>query len=64
MKKLIHIVFGLILLAGFIVLLGTAGTSDVETVTFGFVASRCLISLVLMSLGFFGLKFTGCKYIN
>ena len=55
-KKILSILFGLIIVAGFFVLLGTAGASDVHSIALKTILKQGAIGLGLMCFGFVGLK--------
>lgn len=63
LRKICHFVFGLCVFAGFIFLIGTAGASDCELITFSQILKQSVIALVLMLVGIFGLKLTDYEYI-
>lgn len=64
LRKICHWIFGLCMFAGFIVMVGTAGASDCELITFSQIVKQTVIALVLMLVGFYGLKFTDWEYID
>ena len=64
LKKVCHWIFGLCMVAGFIFLVGTAGASDCNTITDIQIVKQIAIGLVLMLVGFCGLRFTDWEYMN
>ena len=56
LKRVLSVISGLSLLAGFVLLLGTAGSSDLELIEFNTVLVRGGIAAALMLGGFFGVK--------
>lgn len=64
LRKICHWIFGLCMSAGFIFMLGTAGASDCDLITFSQIVKQGIIALVLMLVGFYGLKFTDWEYID
>lgn len=52
-------IFGLCLFIGFFILIGTAGSSDIETISFEQMIIQGVIGLVFLIGGFFGLKEIG-----
>lgn len=55
-KKLIIKILQLQALAGFILMIGTAGSSDLNLISWSQIVTQSLISLGLMGLGFVGIK--------
>lgn len=55
-KKLIIKILQLQMLAGFILMVGTAGSSDLNLISWSQIVTQSLISLGLMGLGFVGIK--------
>lgn len=51
MKHLIHKLSGLIILAGAVLIIGTAGASDLGVLEFGTIVYRSLIGLGLIGVG-------------
>ena len=64
LKKVFHWIFGLCMFVGFVVMVGTAGSSDLNTIDFKTALVYSLIGLVLMFIGFVGLKLSGWEYID
>ena len=50
--KVIKWIGFLVLALGFVLMLGTAGASDLDTITFEVIVIRMLISLAMMGIGF------------
>lgn len=64
LKKVFHWIFGLCMFAGFVVMVGTAGSSDLNTIDFKTALVYSLIGLALMFIGFVGLKLSEWEYID
>lgn len=64
LKKVFHWIFGLCMFAGFVVMVGTVGSSDLNTIDFKTALVYSLIGLALMFIGFVGLKLSGWEYID
>lgn len=64
LRKIYHFVFGLCMVAGFIYMIGTAGASDCELITFSQIIKQIVISLALTIIGFCGLKLSDWEYID
>ena len=64
LKKVCHLVFGLCMVAGFILMIGTTGSSDLNLIDWNTIVKQSVISVVLMLVGYFGLKFTDWEYID
>ena len=50
--KAIKVIGFLVLAFGFVLMLGTAGASDVNTISFDEIVIRMLISVAMMGIGF------------
>ncbi len=64
LKKVLHGVFGVILLSGFLVIVGTAGSADFGPVNPLENTIRAVVGVLLVAGGFFGLMVSGWKYIG
>lgn len=64
LKKVCHWIFGLCMLAGFIIMIGTAGASDCNAIDFRQTVIQSLIALALIFIGLIGLKLSDCEYID
>ena len=64
LKKVCSKIFGVCALLGFVVMLGTAGASDLDTLSFEKIVIQSALGLVLMVVGFIGLRLSDCKYIR
>ena len=64
LRKVCHWIFGLCMFAGFIVMVGTAGASDLELIDWNTILKQSVISLVLMFVGYIGLRLSDCEYID
>ena len=62
-KRFLHKVFGLCMLGGFVTILGTAGASDLNLVTFNELLLRGVIGAGLLLIGYVGLKASNFKHI-
>ena len=58
LRKICHCFFGLCMFVGFMFLLGTAGASDCDQITFDQIVKQGVIALVIMLVGFYGFKLT------
>lgn len=56
LKKFRHWFFGVCTFAGFVVMIGTAGASDCNSIDFNRIIMQSIIASVLMLVGFIGLK--------
>lgn len=63
MKHLIHKLSGLIILTGAVLIVGTAGASDLGVLEFGTIAYRCLMGLGLIGVGAGVLKLTNYSFM-
>ena len=54
--KIFNKVFGCVVVIGFIMLLGTAGASDMDKIDFGTVLIQSLISVLMVIVGLIGLN--------
>lgn len=63
-KKILTTVFGLSIGAGFLLVLGTAGSSDLNLIDFKTILIQSGIGLVLVWIGFKGLKITNPVYFD
>lgn len=63
MRKILHIVFGLCMVAGIVMILGTAGSSDLGMIDFNTILVDSLIGLGVTAIGYIGLKLTGADCI-
>ena len=48
MKKVIRIIGAILFIGAFVLAIGTAGTSDIDTISFSQVVARCFVSLLLL----------------
>lgn len=64
LKKVCNWFFGLCTLVGFVVMVGTAGASDLNTIDFETILVQGGIALALILIGFVGLKLSGWEYID
>ena len=62
-KKGYNVTFGLCMLFGFIVIFRTTGLSDLNLIDFNTLLVRSCIGIVLMLIGYIGLKVTGWEHI-
>lgn len=62
MKKILIVLFGILIASGSILLLGTAGSSDIGAIDAGTSFVRCAIGLGLLSVGYIGLRKVGVTY--
>jgi hypothetical protein len=58
------IIFKWVIGFGIFMLIGTAGSSDLNNLTFGQVVLQLFVSLAFITLGYFGLGFTKAKVIR
>ena len=64
LKKVCNWFFGLCTFAGFVVMIGTAGASDLNTIDFETSLIQSGIAIALILFGFVGLKLSGWEYID
>ena len=64
LRKVLHKVFGLCGFAGFMLAVGTAGSSDCELISISQMTIQCGIAVVLMLICYFGLKLTDYEYVD
>ena len=64
LKKVFQWIFGLCMFAGFVVMIGTAGSSDSGSIDFNQIMIQTAIALVLILVGFIGLKLSDWQYID
>ena len=64
LKKIYQGLFISSMLAGFILMIGTAGASDLNMVDFEKIFLQASIAMLLILVGFFGLKVSGFEYID
>lgn len=57
-----NIIFGLCMVVGFMILLGTAGASDLGTIEFKAIVVQSLIGLGVTGVGYLGLRLTGASF--
>ena len=62
-KRVYHWVFGLCDLAGFMTIFGVAGASDLNLIDMNTIIVKSCIGVVLLVIGYIGLKLSGWKYI-
>ena len=62
-RKIYHWIFGLCMLAGFYVILCTAGASDLNQINMSEIIVRGCIGVVLLLVSYIGLKLSGWEYI-
>lgn len=63
-KKVLRKFFGLCLVSGIVLAIGTAGVSDINSIDFKSMIIQCLIALALIVFGFIGLALSEWQYIN
>lgn len=63
-RKILIKIFGLLMVAGFLFILGTVGSSDLNLIDFKTILVRCGIGLLLFVIGYTGLKVTNWEYLN
>lgn len=63
-KKILSRISSASLAGGFILMLGMAGASDLGTIDLKTIILNGSISVILMLIGYFGLKVGGCNYVN
>lgn len=63
-KKILTVLFGLSIGAGFLIVLGTAGSSDLNLIDFKTILIQSAIGVALVWIGFIGLKFTNPAHFN
>ena len=63
-RNILKKIFGLIVVAGFLFILGTVGSSDLSLIDFKTILVRCGIGLLLCAIGFIGLKANNWEYLN
>lgn len=61
LRKIVHKFSGLSLLAGIVLILGTAGASDINSIDFKTTLIQSGIALTLLITGYYGLKVTEVK---
>lgn len=61
-KNVVHIIFGLMMIAGFVMILGAAGSSDLDLIGFNEILVRAFTGLGVLGVGYFGLRLTGAKF--
>ena len=59
LRNLVHKLSGLVILSGVILIIGTAGSSDLGVLEFSTIVYRCLIGLGLIGIGAGSLKMSG-----
>lgn len=57
MKKFLTTVFGICMALGFLLMIGSAKSSDLELIDFETLIVRSCIGLVIWVIGFIGIKF-------
>lgn len=62
-KRVYHWIFGLCDLAGFMTIFGVAGASDLNLIDTNTLIVKSCIGVVLLLVGYIGLKLSGWKYI-
>ena len=62
LSKILITGFGLLMLAAFVFLLGTAGAADLNQIDFKTLLIRAIIGVAVLLIGFTGLKITAEKY--
>lgn len=63
LRKIYQGLFISSVLAGFILMIGTVGASDLNIIDFEKIFVQASIALLLILVGFFGLKLSGFEYI-
>lgn len=63
LRKLVQRVSGLMVLSGLIAILGAAGSSDLNLIDFNALLVRGGIGVILLLIGYSGLKVTNWKHI-
>lgn len=61
-KKVLHKIFGLLVLAGIVFMLGTAGSSDLELIGFEELVVQSCKGLIIMLVGISGLWLSGFRF--
>lgn len=61
-KKVLHTIFGLSVLAGIILMIGTAGSSDLELIGFEELVVQSSKGLIIMLGGISGLWLSGWRF--
>lgn len=56
-RTLVNFGFRALIALGFLLILGTAGLSDLDTIGFGEIVKRVAIGLALSGVGFFGVSY-------
>ena len=64
LRKIYQGLFISSVLAGFILMIGTVGASDLNIIDFEKIFVQASIAMLLILAGFFGLKLSGWEYIN
>ena len=64
LKKILTTLCVLSMVSGFLLIIGTAGASDLELISFGTLVVRSLIGTSILGGGFFGLKALNPQYFN
>jgi len=57
-----NVFFGLCMVAGFVIILGAAGSSDLDLIGFNEILVRGLTGLGVSGVGYFGLRLTGADF--
>ena len=63
-RKILVKLFGLLMVAGFLFILGTVGSSDLNLIDFKTILVRCGIGLLLCVIAYIGLKVTNWEYLD
>ena len=63
-EKVLHTIFGLSMFAGFMFMIGTAGSSDLGLIDFKTLVIHMLIGMGLFAGGFVGLKLSGSDFVS
>lgn len=64
LRKCLSIIFKLSLVIGFILIVGTAGSSDLDLISIESLVIRMSIGVLLMAFGFIGLKLSAVEYVR
>lgn len=62
-KKTLHTIFCLSMVVGFVIILGTAGSSDLGMIDDKAIVIRGAIGLACMVVGYCGAKLSGANYL-
>lgn len=63
LRNLVHKLSGLLILTGAVLIIGTAGASDLGVLEFSTILYRCVIGLGLIGIGAGALKLSNYTYV-